>query len=147
MGFDVYLSWDGITTDEERAQDILWDTRFGHVGYLRASLQMKAEIRLLGEIFPDVPWWEGPPRQGNAKEYDFETNFPKMRKTAQEYLELGDAKRDLSYFLALPPRTKIPDSEDSDLDDRELWVRSLVDFFNLGLRKQKEGKKPKVEVT
>lgn len=108
---------------------------------------MKGEIRLLSEIFPNVPWWEGPPRQGRAKEYDFEESLQRMRETAQKYLELSGAKRDLSYFLALPPRTKVPDDYDASLDAEELWVRSLVDFFNLGLKKQAEGKKPRIEIT
>jgi hypothetical protein len=147
MGFDVYLSWDGMTAEDERAQDILWDLRFGHTGYLRAALSMKSEISLLGEIFPDVPWWKGPPRQGNAKDYDFETNLQKMRMAAQKYLEVAGAKTDLSFLLSLPPRTKVPDPQDANLEREEIWVRSLVDFFNLGLKKQREGKHPKVEIT
>ena len=148
MGFDVYLSWDGMTPEDERAQNILWDTRFGHTGYLRAGLPMKREIRVLTDIFPEpIPWWKGPPRIGNAQPYDFAANFPKMRTVTEGYLKAVNSKRALDYFLCLPPRSMAADSADETLNSAEGWVRSLIDFFRLGLSKQKEGKNPKVEVT
>jgi hypothetical protein len=147
MGFDIYLSWDGMTTKDEDAQDNLWDTRYGHTGYLRAGLPMKKEIRMLGDVFPDVPWWEGPPRMGNAKSYDFVGNFQKMKVVAENYLKETGSSRGIDYFLSLSPRSVVPDPADNGLAPSEVWVRSLVDFFNLGLRMQKEGKNPRVEVT
>lgn len=147
VGYDVYLSWDGMTLEDERAQDVLWDIRFGHVGYLRAGLSMKREIRLLSDIFPDVPWWEGPPREGKATLYDFATNFTTMKRLAEEYLKDRGASKGMGYFLSLPMRSKVPESEDENLNTAENWVRSIVDFFNLGAIKQKQGKNPRVEIT
>jgi hypothetical protein len=164
MGYDVYLSWDGMTAKEVRAQEVLWDLEGGYVGYLRAALWMHREIRFLSEVFRDVPWWEGPPRQGRARPYDFKANFPKMKEAAKKYLKDARAEHDADYLLALPMRTPeanrdtptevsphegLKDYPTDHLigDDAESWIRSVFDFFKLGLRKQEEGKTPKVEVT
>lgn len=164
MGYDVYLSWDGMTTDEMQAQDVLWDLRAGHVGYLRAATWMQRETQFLSRVLPGVPWWEGPPRTGNARPFDFEKNFRGMEEAARKYLKDAGARHDIDYIMTLPLRTL--DSENSELhdsatehsvqqyatdhltgDDAEDWIRSVVDFFRLGLRRQKEGKNPRVEVT
>lgn len=93
--------------------------------------------------------------------FDFAANFPKMKRAASRYLKEAGTKHGINYIISLPPRSetdednKEPNSEavgSYPTDyltgvDAEYWIRSVVDFFRLGLEKQKAGMNPKVEVT
>lgn len=159
MGYDVFLSWDGMTEEEKTLQKKGWDINRGNVGYLRAATWMRAEIRFLGSIFPREYWLES--REGNANPlpYDFESNMLEMKKVAAEYLESAGANHAIG---ALHAHAREPNSKNnpqgpglgsrtSSTDglvgsDAEVWVRAVNDFFSLGVQKQKEERNPKVAV-
>ena|SRR2546425_8752206 len=160
MGYDVHLSWDGMTNEEKDAQRTGWALNAGHVGYLRAAIWMHREIKFLGHLFPHEYWMEDWKKPGEPPPYDFKGNFPRMEKIAKDYLNAAGAKESLEHLLALPMReTRTTNDEDGEevvfVDyptdylrgtDAEDWIRSLLDFFKLGLKKQEEGRNPRVAV-
>lgn len=134
------------------------------MGCLRAAIWMKREARFLQEVLPGVPWWEGPPGMGIARPFDFKKNFDRMIVAARKYLEDAGAKNDIGHIMTLPLRSI--ESKDDGFPQltappvagryptdgltgfhAEDWIRSIVDFFRLGLEKQMRGKNPRVEVT
>lgn len=124
---------------------------------------MKRETKFLREVLPGVPWWEGPPRMGRARLFDFRKGFDPMVEAARKYLKDAGARHDVDYIMTLPLRsveskndgfphlTPGPVAEQYATDhlvgfDAEDWIRSVVDFFRLGLEKQMRARNPKVEV-
>ena len=56
MGTDIYLSWDDMTKEEKDGRITGYDIFSGHKGYLRASIGMVEENKVLRAIFSDVYW-------------------------------------------------------------------------------------------
>lgn len=118
MGCDVYLSWDGITTEEKEKQYTGYDVTCGKFGYLRGAygdhVGLKAIEMLFGTFYDDS---DGKPTQIPIRV--METNLKK--------LENGLFKRRRKEFH---PREQ----------------QSYRDFVALAKKKQIEGKMPKVAI-
>lgn len=146
IGTDVYLSWDGQTKAEEKAQITGYSINAGSVGYLRASISMEKENAVLREVFPDKFW------EGKALPYDFDAGWKTLNLIAKKYLSsclFGiPIERFKQVFQQLAEAGKFDKIIVGDIDDDILgnvtWLNSLVEFFRLGYKKQKEYKNPKV---
>jgi len=153
MGTDIYLSWDGMTEEEKKAQVTGWRIDAGKVGYLRASIGMVRENEALSLIFPDRYW------EGNTLAYDFKANLNNIFRILLSYAQnktflvdaehLEDQKKMAdTVFSALKAGFK--DAKigmgSSDKPSKK-WAKSVMEFATLGLEKQERGKNPKVSIS
>ena len=90
------------------------------ISYLRASIRMQREKKLLLLLFPKEYW------RGKALSYDFKGNYCKLISLTKKYLEESDDK-EFHYCLK--------------------WINSVFDFFDLGIQKQEEGLNPKIYIS
>ena len=157
MGTDVYLIWDGMTEEEKDAQSARFSIAAGRVGYLWASMFMLRENQILCELFPSEYWISSEPLP-----YDFEANYEKVLSLGAKYIltilyELSWPSENNKSMKAVKTRERpLNDSSMSFINTRVAkkldfrraisWLNSLFDFFDLGLRKQREGLNPKVEI-
>lgn len=150
MGTDVYLIWEGMSETDKRNQFMGFSIEAGNVGYLRASMGMGAENEVLEWIFPKKCW------DGEDVAYDFQANSALICPILRNYLDgIPLPKR---VWMDSPAEsidvdlTAFADSLNSDEPiprnyDRVDWAKSLLDFFALGMRLQREGKKPSVYIS
>ena len=154
VGTDVYLKWDGMSEEDKKRQYTGFSIDAGAVGYLRASSGMEAEQSVLCLLFP-VRIWES----DSAVEYDFVENLKALRSVVSAYLR-GDRldvqdrckeKVALGKKVGETLRRVLGDefvcSPGMSADDRQIWAKSLADFFELGDRLQREGKRPRVYIS
>lgn len=150
MGTDIYLEWKGQGKDEWKQQ-----VETGN-GYLRASIHMTNENALLRMLFPPQYW------DSNSKEpYDFKGNWHIMLKLCGEYCAAVLQSRDLevqgSQAESIKQRQKIEEAlknlgakfvcgkPPEGLDGFRFavsWANWLIEFFELGMKKQAEGLEP-----
>lgn len=159
MGTDVYLRWKGITKDEKEKQCTV-SCVAGNDGYLRASIGMLRENRILQAIFVD--YWEGE----NKTPYNFKVNYEKMLRLAMPYFlncltgkefeipeELQSQVRMGEAILTALKKAGLDEGDIAASGNNQrhpldelafgiLWFNSLINFFHLGLEKQEEGKRP-----
>lgn len=118
MGFDVYLKWDGITTDEESAQITGYSLVHGHVGYLRWSYEEPNPVLALLK-----PWMtdDYPEEISGVPSADLVKRLPKAKDTILSYDDMSDqAKVEI--------------------------VESFANFVLLYEKKEKDGLNPVIEV-
>lgn len=152
MGTDIYLSWKGQTKEEKDKQATGFDIRSGNVGYLRASIGMVKENAFLRAIFGEDYW------KGKELRYEFkEENYFEIQKLGFLYILTILDKREsvnednplLTIIKELAEKTDAEVKISGNLGFRQTisWLNSLFDFYELGLEKEKEGKKPKILIS
>lgn len=170
MGTDIYLTWDGQTETEKKAQYTGYSINAGNVGYLRASIGMETENAVLGEVFPLKIYWLGedkemkPDKEGYIR-YDFKVGWAVLQVVAKKYLAtclfgIPYKKNDVQVkhqewfkrtMEVLAQKEKfdkqIVGNIDDDLPSAVLWLNSLYNFFYLGMEKQKAGLNPKIMIS
>lgn len=166
MGSDIYLSWKGMRKKEKDSQITGFSIEDGHTGYLRASIGMVLENRVLRLIFPDK-YWNNP--SGRPLIYDFnaEENQIKFKKGVWVYLMSILTGRSEEIIKRIVPNDaeimgkgiekmlnetfefdKIIKTDGClDIFGAITWVKSVLDFYVLGMEKQKDGLKPKVYIS
>ncbi|MEI8120472.1 MAG: hypothetical protein WCI20_00355 [bacterium] len=159
MGTDVYLEWDTKTEEEQKAQFTGWAIDAGEDGYLRTSISMVLEEHILRVLFPEKYWAEG-----STDEYDFEGNFERLNEIGCRYLvsvarnepfesesqqqEVLQNQKTTAEAILQVIRNTVPEGgwiKTSEIDEFRWavsWLDSVYSFFELGIRKQKEGLKP-----
>jgi hypothetical protein len=157
VGSDVYLNWKGKTDEDKKAQITGFSIDAGNKGYLRASIGMTTENHILRAVFPEKYW------EGKELEYDFsEKKYELLQKIGWRYLvcsvmgvELGEEdksgklvfetlkaglNKDINFDEVVMPKS-------GEFRYAVMWLNSLFDFYQLGMKKQKEGKKPSVRIS
>jgi len=124
MGVDLELAIDGRGVDG-----------------IEAPYTAEAEIELLREIFSEQYWivYEG-------KEFDFIENEPKVRKLLREFLNSIEAGQTSGKAHA----TLTPLANESPAERRSFAVEWAEDFerlYGVGIRLQREGKRPSVAIS
>jgi len=153
MGVDVYLTWDGQTEEEREAQFTGFSIAHGHVGYLRASIGMVLENEVLRTLFPEEYWELKEPL-----EYDFKKNWENLPFVLKKYFEAvltgeltEEQKEQMEFGIAVAEAFKgegeVSMSRSGDILRAVVWANSLIRFFRLGMRKQEEGKRPRVRIS
>jgi len=154
MGTDVYLDWDGKTEEERNEQTTPFSIDAGKVGYLRASIHMEAENTVLCILFPSEYW------KCKKIEYDFVENSKRLQEIVVWYIlgkneqvctinfdivEKQKVMKDaVKRLIKEKGATNVTFAENEDIGTKKIWAHSLVDFFQLGVKKQREGKHPTV---
>lgn len=157
MGTDIYLNWKGKTDDDEKKQITGYSIEAGNVGYLRASIGMTDENAVLRAIFPDKVWESS---NENGEVYDFKGNAVFLKSILKDYIagkdiDVGDRlnkqkemdKNIKKMFSGLGGFWMTSTSDKEDLDRRKVWAKSLIEFFELGIKLQEQGKKPRVYIS
>ena len=122
---------------------------------------MVEENDCLRRIFSEQYW-----RSDKPLEYDFEANYDKMLAEIVMYLtkklkpmskeerlkkmagENPAAIAVLDMFTELSKQTGIQIVVPAtDLGDAIIWAASVVEFFELGIRLQREGRRPRVYIS
>jgi hypothetical protein len=159
MGTDVYLQWDGKTSEEGKAQCTGWAIDAGDIGYLRACISMVRENGVLRMLFPEKYW-----SRRSKEEYDFKGNFEQLNAIGLRYLvsvvkgvpfEIGEDQQEgmkkqqetaaailQSIKSMVPEGGKISVGEITDFRDAVAWLESMFCFFEIGIEKQEQGLKP-----
>ena len=166
MGTDIYLSWKGMTKEEEESQITGYATDAGDKGYLRASIGMVLENQSLRYIFPSHYW------EGKKLTYNFKKNRNQVKialrayekairsgacvldlklsqgneQTINEQRRLGIAI--LGMLSPFGDKASMPSGaiSEEDIGFGLVWAKSVEDFFNLGLEKQEQGLRPMVRI-
>ena len=159
MGTDVYLDWDGKTSEDGKAQVTGWTIDAGDIGYLRACVSMLRENGVLRMLFPEKYW-----SRSSKEEYDFKGNFEQLNAIGFRYLvsvvkgvpfEIGEdqqegmkKQQDMAVAILqsiksmVPEGGKISGGEITDFRDAVSWLESVFCFFEIGSEKQERGLKP-----
>jgi hypothetical protein len=152
-----------MTEEEKKAQYTGYSIDAGNVGYLRASIGMMLENRILRFIFPEKYW------EGEELPYDFLSleNQSRFLLVVKKYLEAIKSGRGKEIADSLP---KLETEKQGDMiedfftkflqADRIskaegclenkgalMWVKSLFEFYLLGIKKQKLGLNPKIYIS
>jgi len=155
MGTDVYLEWDGMTKEEEEKQITGFSINAGRYGYLRVGIRMINENIALREIF-DEKYWKGTYRYKFTEE-DFKRvcqiilgyliseifgiELPKdetIKQMNKMHEALLNAFKNLGYKVVINSK---------DISFVICWANSVLEFYKLGLQKEKEGKNPRVSIS
>ena len=170
MGTDIYLSWDGQTKAEKKAQYTGYSINSGKVGYLRASIGMETENSVLGEVFPLKTYWlhedvEAKEDEDGYTPYDFKQGWAVLQMVAKKYLasmlfgipyKKNDVQikheqwvKNVTEMLAQKGKFDkvIISALDDDLPSAVMWLNSLYEFFYLGMSKQDKKLNPKVLIS
>jgi hypothetical protein len=158
MGTDIYLKWNGQKEDEAKDQVTGFSINAGNRGYLRASIGMHKENSVLRDIFPER-YWKGE----GAEEYDFDKNRIRCVNIIKGYIltvitgievtdtrETHQQQREMADKIALlfeGINAQVKKSGGLGFESSIMWANSLLNFFDLGLQKQKEGKNPTVYIS
>lgn len=165
MGTDMYLSWKGMTKKDKDKRITGWSIGAGQVGYLRASIGMALENRILRFIFPDN--WKG-----KEKQYDFlnKNNLIKLHKSIWFYLIANMTGKDKIIEQNLIPNEQeqlgqkvidmvknmgfdkvvVSGENDNPFENVRfavMWANSLYSFYELGMEKQSKKKKPTIYIS
>ncbi len=145
MGTDVYLYWDGMSEELKKIQ-VCPSIDAGRVGKLRASIMMEKENQILRKIFPN--------------HWDLGEQEPKRYKFSQEnYKKLQDSLPDsiqqirlyytytIVFQIDISSHEKLYKHGKPEIERAVIFYNSLIDFFELGMEKEREGKKPKVYIS
>lgn len=150
------MKWNKQTEEEHKAQITGFSITSGNKGYLRASIGMVKENHLLRLIFPNE-FWNCQDDKGIP--YDFIANFNKMLNLGFQYLlsvvlnidiEISEEQKeqtvmgDMMIKMLNSSGWKILSHTKSDFPFAVSWLNSLIEFFELGIEKQKEKLNPKV---
>lgn len=152
-GSDVYLEWSGKTEEDEQKQITGYDITAGKKGYLRASIGMIEENKLLRLLFPDKYW------ENNSKDpFEFIGNTSMALMAVKAYLEgkpldvqdRCDAQQKAGQIISLlldndykwitPPGAMTK-------NERAVYAKSVLEFWKMGLKLQADGKKPYPEIS
>ena len=158
MGTDVYLKWDGMSEDEEYQQLSAYSIRSGQHGYLRATYVMELENSVLCLLFPVRAW-----KSDRAVLYDFVSRAESLPGVVSVYLEnagvdnaqCSSARKDEgkagddggNAAVVLCDCEQQMCSAGMRVADKKAWARSLSNFFELGARLQREGRRPRVYIS
>lgn len=159
MGTDCYLKWDKMTKAEEKKQVTGFSIDAGGSGYIRASIGMVNENALLRVIFPEE-YWNAP----KPKSYDFIRSYGLLSICLQRYLKCAKEGirielKDIGFMMQKESLDKITEAlsvfgfdeiktgSSLDLDSAVIWAKSLVDFFQLGIRLQVNEQNPKIYIS
>ena len=118
MGYDVYLRWDGMTTEEKDAQFTGYSTVHGHSGYLRWSYEKPNPVLNLLK-----PWMTNayPEEISGVPSADILKRLPKAKDAILSYDGISD-------------QVKVE------------IVESFANFVLLYEKKEKDGLNPVIEV-
>lgn len=124
MGIDVYLSWDGMTEEEEKARYTGFDVWKGNLGYLREAYHGNpyATHVLISES------WESQPEDG------FVISNAELMERMSEVLK-AVMERCVDVY------------KEDDMFSIYKSMKSFADFVMLHGEKEKEGKHPKITIS
>ncbi len=138
----MYLQWDEMPEELKKIQTKCGPIiDAGRVGYLRVSITMNEENRILRKIFPNH-WELG---EEDPKRYKFSQENYKYPQSSlpgsiQESRRLYTST--IVFQIDITPKLGKP-----EIEKQIIFLNSLIDFFELGMEKEKEGKKPKVFIS
>ena len=128
MGIDVYLSWDGQTDIEKKAQITGYSVGMGHVGYLREAYH--GEPYATKELFGWF-WNEEQPENGyKVSSFDLMRRLPAALEAS--------AKRH---------REKYNENGNPDKPEKSYFLKSFVDFVTLHKRLEVEERNPRIIIS
>jgi len=140
MGTNIYLEWDGMPEEEkQRMRETTFAINLGHLGYLGASTGMERENDVLKTLFPKEYWEAKKPLR-----YKFKKGWEKACNAVAEYLIC--VLFDLPFYEEKTKWEGFSKDLIFTLHEAVTWATSLLDFFELGFRKEREGKNPKVTI-
>lgn len=164
MGTDIYLSWDGQTEAEKKAQYTGYSIEAGKVGYLRASIGMEKENAILRELFPNEIW-EKSGSSDDGLPFDFNQGYAVLNVLAKKYMasvlfgipikknhvqvKHEQWVKNVTEYLTHVKKfdhVENPDVE-GDMDGAVAWLNSLFLFVRLGMSKQEKKLNPKVLIS
>lgn len=157
MGTDCYLKWKEQTENEKKKQITGFSIDAGNAGYLRASIGMQEENAVLRALFPDK-YWEG---KSITTVFDFKGNLVFALRCIVSYLKKEEMPEDVQkrtdaqkqqgdMVKAFLKKAGFDEVKDTALEDdryRKIWAKSLYDFWMLGIKLQKAGKKPYIYIS
>ena len=158
MGTDIYLKWDGQTEEERKRQITGWSIDAGGAGYLRASIGMRLENRFLRFVFPEEMW------DGEERRFEFtEGKYERLQKGAYIYLVcVMTGKDEIEKMLPMNATEKMGQvlmkvfgktggkivvPRNDSLRSAVMWLESLYKFFELGMKLEEDGKRPRVRIS
>ena len=124
MGVDLELAIDGRGVDG-----------------IEAPYTAEAEIELLREIFPEQYW-----NISETKEFDFIENEPRVRKLLGDFInsvEAGQTTGKAHVFLTLSANESPAERRDYAVE----WAKEFERLYSVGIRLQREGKRPSVGIS
>jgi hypothetical protein len=160
MGTEIYIIDDQISKEEY--PDLEYAIDKGSVGYLRASIHMEEENKVLFIVFEEY----FTKKKGDDDLYDFEANFKRIPdiiegyingediKVPQEYLDINREMIKLNREMIKWLKTRFKPEEFEVMahehrlndKDKKMWAKSLIAFFLIGIAKQKIGLRPRISV-
>lgn len=150
-----------MTEEDKRLQlDSGFDSSIGEVGYLRASIGMVRENRLLRMLFSDELW--EPQEDDTGKEFDFKEAAKKlpdaltkyvddeelpMSESAKQQVEAGEIVKKMLKEQGFDDASVQTSGGERDEKGRVRYAHSVLRFFMLGVKLQDLGKKPRVYIS
>lgn len=160
MGTDIYLEWEGKTEGDKKKQITGFSIGSGDVGYLRASMGMVKENAVLRAVFPEKIW---DPQQEKGEPYNFIENVSFLNAIIKQYLagenidvqnRMDSQQKQGKAILAMletagfeSDQIIVSNSDDEDSEFKRTWVKSLIDFFKLGVKLQQQNKSPSIYIS
>ena len=124
MGVDLELAIDGRGVDG-----------------IEAPYTAEAEIELLREIFPEQHW-----NISETKEFDFIENELKVRKLLRDFtnsIETWQTTGKAYAFFTLSANESPAERRDYAVE----WAKKFERLYSVGMRLQREGKRPSVGIS
>lgn len=138
MGIDVYMKWDGFKEEDKEKQLKGFDATIGDAGYLREAYHGEpyATMLLCGEGFEDERFKHA--YNPKAKEDDDDYGYVKIA---------GDVlieRMPVVIQAAIERNIKL---YNSTFDQSLPYIKSFLDFVALYVKKEREGKHPRIYVS
>lgn len=173
MGTDIYMYWKGKTKEDKEKQATGFNIGHGDVGYLRASIGMTKENYVLRKVFPPEYWATEEKsaladKEGNMRFKFTPEGFAEMQKHCFAYIlaVIGKVDVDVDSDDVLKAQKEMGEKVmaafgNISKDDMEItephsiwdfpsgivWINSLLQFYELGMEKEKEGKEPRIYIS
>lgn len=162
MGTDVHLKWKGMTREDEEKQLTCFRINAGDVGYIRASIGMVRENKVLHQLFAENYW----DLEIDCDEpYDFKANYALALSLGMPYLvgcvtgkdvfpvteqqeqtiKTGELIMQTLQKAGLGRVSQIGNNPNGSLQELRtgvMWLNSLFSFLELGIEKQEAGLEP-----
>ena len=151
MGTDIYMEWKDKTEENSQKQLTGFSIDAGDKGYLRASIHMQRENALLRMLFNVNKYWDN----HEKTPYDFKGNYEILKElgfkyivsvylgfdfetTETEHLEKqrNQSKLILAALKKMEIQGKVMTFKLEDFRFAVMWLESLFQFFELGIKLQ-----------
>lgn len=157
MGTDIYMEWKRKTKEDSQKQLTGFSIDEGDKGYLRASIHMQRENALLRMLFNVNKYWDN----REKTPYDFKNNYETLKELGFKYLvsvymdfdfettETDHLKKQMNQSKLISASLKKMDFQGKvktfkleDFRFAVMWLESLFEFFELGIKLQDKGLEP-----